>query len=72
MTADDSPSREIEAFGKAVRALAEACVAIAEHYDACPLCLMLAVANIAQETEEAGEHHCGIPQQTHPTHKTIV
>ena len=69
MTADDEAKR----FGKAVVALTEACLALAEAYDVCPLCVMYEAANIAGEAEETGEaHHRGTPRQTHPPHKTIV
>jgi hypothetical protein len=69
MTADD----EIPAFGKAVIALTEACQAIAGHFDVCPLCLMYAAAECAEDAEESGNaHHRGTPRQTHPQHKTIV
>jgi hypothetical protein len=70
MTTDDD---ETKRFGKAVIALTEASLALAEAYDVCPLCLMYEAASIAEEAEEAGEaQHRGTPRQTHPTHKTIV
>jgi hypothetical protein len=69
MTTDDEATR----FGKAVIALTEACFALAEAYDVCPLCLMYEAASIAEEAEEDGEaHHRGTPRQTHPPHKTVL
>ena len=69
MTTND----EVKPFGKAVIALTEACLALAEAYDVCPLCLMYAAAECAKDAEETGEaHHAGAPRQTHPQHKTVL
>jgi hypothetical protein len=69
MTTADEDKR----MDRAVSALTEACFAIAQRLDVCPLCLMYECANIASEAEEDGQAtHRGAPQQTHPQHKTIV
>jgi hypothetical protein len=73
MTPDDLQQKR---QALAVLALTEACFKLGRKFKVCPLCLLYATADAAQDAEESGNgvHGllCDTPEYIHPEHKTVL
>jgi hypothetical protein len=73
MTADDEQTR-LQAL--AVLALTKACFKLGRKFNVCPLCLLYATADAAEDAEVNGDAQhgqlCDTPGYIHPPHQTIV